>query len=570
MLQICTGKLFIREIEYQNNLKGIIYTNYNLFSDQKIETKAGTISFAENSNGPSTILYEIEELIEATGNGPGVIASHGIRSLILDFSTILSFVLNCTASPSYSLTERLLSEQPGVSTHTSPNKMIKKVFDKHIFYEENDENELIKITNQIIGLKRKTFLGVMSSIRTYVTGMHRISDDFELAYTLLVASIESLAQKFDGHQSTWTDYEESKRKKIDKALAGADQTIKNDVRNAILSIEHTSLARRFKDFALEHITSDFFRLEANDVINPITRSDLPIALSNAYIARSKYVHNLEKLPKNLTYSTYSETCNIESKTWLTLQGLSRLARHVIIEFIMRQPTVEKEEYNYHLERPNISVWNLGPECWIHHIDFSSGAGIQKLEGYLSQLEKFLTGVPNATVTEISNVLTEFETQINNIKLADRKAFLALYIIYNFYINKTQRLKNVEEFTAKHQKIILNPCTEGLIVYSLLNLPFPWEIEVHHDCLKKYFLERNQKLKIKCPQVIETGMLLQLAERYRKAGNETKALEQIVMAVENLPSHKDLRKFETDYKSSPRPINFSEILFSTPIDTISDD
>ncbi len=570
MLQICTGKLFTREIEYQNNLKGIIYTNYNLFSDQKIETKAGTISFAENSNGPNTILYEIEELIEATGNGPGVLASHGIRSLILDFSTIFSFVLNCTASPSYSLTERLLSEQPGVSTHTSPNKMIKKVFDKRVFYEENDENELIKITNQIIGLKRKTFLGVMSSIRTYITGMHRISDDFELAYTLLVASIESLAQKFDGHQSTWSDYEESKRKRIDKALANADQTIKNDVRNAILSIEHTSLARRFKDFALEHITPDFFRLEANDVINPITRSDLPIALSNAYIARSKYVHNLEKLPKNLTFNTYSDTCNHDNKTWLTLQGLSRLARHVIIEFIMRQPTVEKEKYNYHLERSNITVMQMAPEFWIHNIDFSSGAGIQKLEGYLSQLDKFLTGAPNATVTEISNVLTEFESQINNLKLADKKSFLALYIIYNFYINETQRLKNVEEFVVKHENLILNPCTEGLIVYSLLNLPFQWEIEVHHDCLKKYFSERNQKLKIKCPQAIESGMLLILAERYRKDGNEPKALELIEMAVENLPSHKELRKFETEYKSSPRPINVSEILFSKHTDTIPND
>ncbi|AIY36974.1 hypothetical protein BA71_02154 [Acinetobacter baumannii LAC-4] len=59
MLQICTGKLFTRDIEYRNNLKGIIYTNLKLFRDEKIQTKAGTILSVENAGGPNTVIYEI-------------------------------------------------------------------------------------------------------------------------------------------------------------------------------------------------------------------------------------------------------------------------------------------------------------------------------------------------------------------------------------------------------------------------------------------------------------------------------------------------------------------------------
>lgn len=560
MLQICTGKLFFREIEYRNNLKGIIYTNLKLFKEQKIVTKAGTILCAETSTGPNAIIYEIEELIEKVEGGPGVLISHGIESLILDFSSILSFFLNCTASPSYSLTDRLLSDQIGVSTLTTPNKMVKRIFDKNIFYQEYDEKEFIKFTNHLIGLKRETYRGVMSSIRTYVTGMHRISDDFELAYTLLVASIESLAQNFDGHISTWEDFDQNKKRKIDDALSTANEEVKEEVRNAILSIEHSSLGRRFRDFSLKHIKPTFFREEVIEAINPISKSDLTIALKNAYNARSSYVHNLNKLPKRLVLSTYSETCIIKDETWLTLQGLSRLARHVIVDFVMSQPIIETEPYDYHMERSNIIQFEWAPEHWIAELDFSQGAGIRKLEAFLSQLSLCVSGVPNASITNLTNILEEFENKIDNLQAKDKNAFLALYIIYNAYIEESERTKNCQEFTKKHQNKISNPCTEGLIVNSLLGFPFHWEIEAHYECLNNYFLERSKKSKIRCPQIFESGMILQLVERYKQINDESKIIELIEMAVENHPSHKGLRQFEAEYKQQPKSIDRHEILF----------
>lgn len=118
MLQIGTGKLFTREVEYRNNLKGIIYTNLRLMRDDKIETAGGSLIATENFRESNVLIHELEELIEACGEEPGVLASHGIASFILDFSSILSFALNCTASPSYALTERLLSDEIGVTTHS--------------------------------------------------------------------------------------------------------------------------------------------------------------------------------------------------------------------------------------------------------------------------------------------------------------------------------------------------------------------------------------------------------------------------------------------------------------------
>lgn len=560
MLQVGTGKLFAREVEYRNNLKGIIYTNLRLMRDDKIETVGGSLIATDTFRESNVLIYELEELIEVCGDGPGILASHGIASFILDFSSILSFALNCTASPSYALTERLLSNEIGVTTHSTPHKVVKQIFDKTIYCQEDHKQFLIHFTRQLIGLERKTYLGVMSAINTYVTGMQRIADDFELAYTLLVASIESLAQDFDGHQATWLDYDQNKRRAIDLALNDVCEDSGERVRKAILQNEHTSLGKRFREFAIQHINPSFYREEVEQAINPLTYFDLQTTLTSAYIARSKYIHNLKKLPKPLDRHTgYTETCKIENKTWLTLQGLSRLARHVIIQFVMRQPTVEREPYDYSLERSNVTQVALAPQYWIGTVNFTQGSGVARLEGFLSQFANILEKDPKESLTNLTDLLTKLVSNIDSLKKADKQAFIALYIIYNFILKKSRRLENSEEFIRKYESQILPPNPSALITNLILGLTPNWNLEDHHECLMKYFKERDNKMSFRCPQLFETGMLLQLAERYRAVGEVAKAIELIEKAVENYPNHTCLKQFEIDFKTKAKPIESNKIL-----------
>jgi len=53
----------------------------------------------------------------------------------------------------------------------------------------------------------------MRAIQRYIIGLHRIGDDLGIAYTLLVASIESLAQDCDNFKADWLDFDDRKRKK---------------------------------------------------------------------------------------------------------------------------------------------------------------------------------------------------------------------------------------------------------------------------------------------------------------------------------------------------------------------
>ena len=247
------------------------------------------------------MVYEMTEFVEDPKTLGGSVSS-GIDPYLSDFAAIVSFALNVICTPNPDLVFRLTNGIPGPLVDTPPNQLIQRMFDPRVRLSAEDDERLVGLVQELIGLKRKTFLIAMKAIRTFVAGMHRITDDFETAYTLLVASIESLAQGSDSYRDEWVDYDEAKRHRIDQALSNADEVTANPVRNAILENEHIALTRRFCNFALEHLGLSFFREEAADPPHPMGRSDLRAALPRTYDLRSKYLHNLEKRQLLLTIS----------------------------------------------------------------------------------------------------------------------------------------------------------------------------------------------------------------------------------------------------------------------------
>lgn len=254
MLQIASGKLFTQSPARQNELRGIIHTNLHFLGMKPIETHAGRLvpsDIVAPLNGQ--MVYEFTEFMEQSP-ASGVLASHGIVPYIYDFSAIVSLALNATCTVDPEMASRLLGGKRGTKVHFPPQEFIPRIFDKQIWCQEKDSELLIEIANDLIGLQRKSFLASMRAIRTYVVGLHRIPDDLELAYVLLVASVESLAQNFDGFQPLWDDYNEAKKFRIDDALLNADEDTAEKVRTAILEVEQHSLARRFREFAMAHLS----------------------------------------------------------------------------------------------------------------------------------------------------------------------------------------------------------------------------------------------------------------------------------------------------------------------------
>ena len=299
MLQIASGKLFTGKPAQSNELRGVVYTNLQLYGRETIETAAGRLLPTSNLSDSKTAVYELTELIEDPPV-PGGVASHGVDPYLSDFAAIVSFALNVTCTADSELTRRLTGGQHNSVATVPPANLVRRVFDGRVWCQDEDAERLVKVAEALIGLQRKNYLAAMRAIRNYVRGLHRLADDPELTYTLLVASLESLAQGFKARMPDWEDYPEDKRRRIDDALGQADDQTKNQVRTTLLEIEHVALTRRFCDFVLDHIHPSYFRGDAAGLENPIGLSDLPGALKQAYDLRSKHVHVLKELPKLLT------------------------------------------------------------------------------------------------------------------------------------------------------------------------------------------------------------------------------------------------------------------------------
>lgn len=562
MLQIATGKLFTRHISRENRLRGMLYTNARIGSEDAIETAAGRLLPSSGSSiHPHVWVYEFTERMEAEERGPEGLVSSLVEPYLRDFSVLVSFALNRVCTPDVDLARRLTSVQQGLATRVAPHTLVRRFFDRDIWCQPEELKFLKEFVEKIIGLPRHTFLGVMRALRTYVNAMHRIADDLELAYTLLVASVESLAQDFDGHVSDWESLDERKRQAIDEALSGADEVVAQRVRDALLKVEHVALQRRFRAFATAHTPPAYFRQVSEAAHGPLLgRSELAEVLGMAYQARSKYVHQLRRLPDAVTRAhILGETAREGRTTHLTLQGLSRLMRSMLIEFVMRQPTVQHEPYNYHLERSGVVQVRMAPQYWVGRAEGDiSKAGRNKLEGFLEQLASHFLREPDAVVTDLRPVLAVACELVPRLEKRLRLPYLALHALFNMHVAKQDLAEMPPAIEALIQDELEEPSSEALIAHALAGQTVQWPLEVHQGALDTYLHQRPRKNGLRFPRLFEAAITLDLAERFRNANDMENCRKLMALAVENHPGHAGLLEAERNFQPDV-PISWRKIM-----------
>jgi len=547
MLQIATGKLFSRPVGWENLLRGILYTNANFGHETVVETAAGRLlPTTRSSIQPTVLVFEMQERMEAEERGQGVLVSCSTEPYLSDFAVVTSFALNCVCSPDIDLARRLTSEKKGLATHASPHQFVSRFFEPELWCNPEEVAFLQAFVGQLIGLPRQTYLGVMRAIRTYINGMHRIADDLELAYTLLVASVESLAQDFDGHESDWASYDERKRQAVDEALTGADETVAQRVRDALLTEEHTALARRFREFVIAHTPPEYFRDASLVPGEALASTDITESLVMAYQARSKYVHQLMRLPAVVVLGHgYGETVLHERKAYLTLQGLSRLMRNVIIEFVASQPSLDREPYpRYYLERTNIIQLRMAPQYWVGNVEGDLlSAGRSKLEGFLEQLVPCQLGEDGSVLTDLRPVLSAVADVVLGAKRDPRLPYLALYTLFNMVVPVEQRAPIPEGIEKLIQQDLSQPSPEALLVHTVAGKVPGWTLEVHDQTIESYFKRRSRPSGLRFPRFYEAAVTLDLAERYRLEGDILNCRRLVALAVESHPGHQRLVELE---------------------------
>jgi hypothetical protein len=346
-------------------------------------------------------------------------------------------------------------------------------------------------------------------LTNFTDALQALNFNFDLAYSMLVYSLEALFQDFDGYSPKWQDY--SQNEKIDDQLITIDSVVSENIRNIILEEQHLKLQRRFIDFISSHINNSFFCEEAATVQNALRKSSLEQALKNVYTSRSKYVHQLSSVQSVQDHLKYSSSTKGDVFYWykqpyLTFDGLVRLTYHVITSFIAKQDYLVQEEYDYYKDIPGILKYRINPESWIGNEQyFSSDQAKEWLSDFLEILQTPI--VDNKPIPDMKKIIEKIELTIKGIKQEKQRILLVIHKLLCFLTGDCERYNLLK----KSYPSLVNKCHIELMIANLiLDESLPWELS---ECIKNYedfSKKRFNKDTVRIPHLIEIFLIVSIA------------------------------------------------------------
>lgn len=549
-----TGRFYESNLDedvYITTHRAVLYTNYKLFREP-IETGFGKIQESANLDEIKTVIYEGQERLPKQDKSPhtgevkpAFLVSVGSDSIVNDFSFLASFVLRASFSTDrdliYSLTK---SKRPSPNVIRPMREYVNRYFDDDVVYSVNDQTMFSDFVQNLLCLQREKFESVMRSIRRFVTGIQRMGDDLDLSYTLLVASIESLAQNYDSFNPSWESLDQAKRHDLDKTLRRIGTASAEEIRAKLLKYEHLALSRRFREFTMAAIKPEFYRSDAIGRLSPMREIDLEAALKNAYTLRSKYVHELQEIPRIMKSAPgHSEIWHIDNRPVLSFEGLIRIAHYVIMHYVNSSEKVETEDYRWNESLPNTIQAQMAAEYWVwQHSWYNHKTSNQHLNGYLEILTDVMLGNRDSFVN-MEKVCETIERIALTLSKENRRSMILTYWLYHTFLNPKFHRPKADEFLSQFTDELDFPSIQSLLANVLTGQTSDWEPEESEEIWRHYINQRNTKNGIRATQIIETAICIHTAKIHDSLHNEDERGKWISRAIESDPGNSKLIEIE---------------------------
>jgi len=372
--------------------------------------------------------------------------------------------------------------------------------------------------------------------------------------------VESLSQSFDEFEPTWEDYNPEIKKELDCYLSKISLEVAEDIREVLLKSSNLRLQHRFIDFITNYVSDSFFTDEAIEIKFALRKSELKRTLRNAYTMRSNYVHLLVPIQQQLRDPQIAEgdLFHWENEPYLTFGGLTRLAYHVINNFIWKQDYLKIEEYDWKKDLPGIVWMKLAPQYWIWKDEgFDPSHATKKLSGFLTNIQN--VKVSGDSLVDLRKLLKKYESFIPSAKKKYQIPMLAVYCLFNLFIREEERMPNYKDFIEEYEDILSDCDIVMMIVYLLLNEKWPWDIEEcvsHYDDYKKNKFSKNA---LSVPLLIELCLIVEIANMYLRADELDKYNKWLYTACLEASGKPDIQKFIDECKSKGIEVDCKLIL-----------
>jgi hypothetical protein len=507
MLQIISGKFFKSDVRQTSPSKGIFYSNYSWVG--VIQTCVATLEPVDTF-GSSICSYVVNYTNQIEGEPrPGALAPTGDWEIIRQFQLLCTYGLKAAFDVDRSSIELNCREKRKHSgDQYLPSKFTTRFFNPVINGNNDEVESFIKLIDKVIGLPRKQYLAVIRCLTNFLDALQALNFNLDLAYSMLVYSLEALSQNFDGYQPTWKDHPQNEE--MDKLLLKVDEISAEEIRTLLITDKHLKLTKRFVDFISDHIDDSFYFEEATTIQNALRKSDLEEALRNVYKSRSKYVHSLSPVPAHLKYSrsTEGDVFYWDKQPYLTFNGLVRLTHHVITNFIASQEYIEREDYDYFQDIPGILTYRVAPEYWLgNEQHFSVSQAREWLSSFLGHLQATIfSGQP---LVNMEKIIEKIEANVN-VKGVTKEHQISMLVLHKLFCCLTGNDERYALLEVRYSTLLSECHIESMVASLILNQPLPWDLS---ECIKNYenySKNRFKKNTIYIPRLIEIFLIIEIA------------------------------------------------------------
>jgi len=568
VLQIVTKRYFRRGVPLNSTVhRRVIYTNRDFLRGDPIVLPVGELAPSTDHHSVSSVTVSVTEHLEAEypdGETFGLVATSG-DELLEQLADVLSFGFNAVFSSDGDLVRRLVPTQTGGRVEPSASQLFRRTFDPALFVGEEELDEFREFMTSLLGLRRENYEAAMRAIGRIVHATQRAVINPTIAYVDLVAALESLSEGASAPPPSWQQLDGRKRNLFDDALSGADRALSDRVRRAAMDAERLGSTARFVAFVTDHLSPSFFRAEAAGVVRPIRGADLDRALKTAYGIRSRNVHALEALPPEAwLLGEPSDTAFPPGLgTILSLDGLARLARHVVRNYIDRAPTDIDLTFNWRAALPGMFRAQLAPQYWIWQADgFSNESAPRYFSGLVANLTDAGSGQVEA-VAPMAAVLERIEEILPGTGDGEVKAIMvAIYALWHGTVARTEhRRPGADDVLSRHEGLLKDPSVAAFAV-GLLSGEIPdWSVDQWLELATERRLERESRSQLELVPSVDAALQVVAAEELVKACRLAEAQRLASLAVEELPGNEELITWEERLVAGKEThINLGRLLF----------
>ena len=549
MLQIVT-KMYFREGVPLNSTehREVLYTNRDFLRGDSQDLPVGRLAPSTSSAPVSTVALSVTEHLEAEDpdGERSVLVSTGGTVLVDDLADVLSFGLNSVFSRDGDLVERLVGSPQQQPNRPAAPKIFRDTFDPARYVSDTELDELRRFMELLLALERRHFEAAMRAIRRIVHAVQRAEINPTVAYVDLVAALESLSEGTTAPAPSWEQMDRRKARLLDEVLDDADADLADSVRCAVMEAERLGAGSRFVAFVVDHVSPEYFREEASEALRPVRGADLERVLRLAYKVRSRNVHLLEDLPPEaFVLGERADTVSPpDIGTMLSLEGLARLARHVVRNYVDRAPVGVDTTFNWRRSLPGQVQVSLAPQYWIWN---AAGFGHASAERYFSGFSEHLLATfdgSNEGVTEMQAVLERIEELVpGTAEGRTKQAMAATYVLWHRFLVPDAHRPNSSGFLEEYEKLLQPPGIPAFVVGVLSNRLPDWSPDQWLTLASERRAERTGRIHLQIPPALDAALQGIAAEVLVEAGRRDEAALLARNAIEEMPGNAELIAWE---------------------------